>query len=122
MPKTRAQKEETVQVLKDKLSKSKSVVFTDYKGMTMAQLSDLRNKLAEAQAEFTVTKNNLLKLAAKDAGLELSDDKLFEGPIATLFSYDDEINPIKILTKALKDNLVGQVKAGLLSGEYMDQY
>lgn len=122
MPKTRAQKEETVQKLTDKFQRSKSIVFTDYKGMTMGQLSALRNQLADAQAEFSVTKNNLLKIAAKDAQVEITDEKVFEGPIATLFSYDDEINPIKILTKALKDNQVGQVKAGLLNGEFMDQY
>jgi large subunit ribosomal protein L10 len=125
MPKTRLQKEETVVKLKDKLQRSKSVVFTDYQGMTMTQLSDLRNKLLDAQAEFSVTKNNLIKIALKDALPNSNSqipDSVYSGSIATLFSYDDEINPIKILTKALKDNQVGQIKAGLLDGEFMDQY
>lgn len=125
MPKTRAQKEEAVQKLTDKFTRSKSVVFTDYKGMTMSQLSTLRNQLADAQAEYSVTKNNLVKIALKNALPETSNqipDTTYEGPIATLFSFDDEINPIKILTKAFKDNQVGTVKAGLLNGEFMDQY
>ena len=128
MPKTRAQKEQTVQELTDKLIKAKSVVFADYqqagssssKGMTMTMLSDLRNKLRDQDAEFIVTKNNLLKLAAKQANAALEDD-LFEGPIATLFSYADEISPIKTLTKAFKDNQIGTVKAGILIGEIIDQ-
>ena len=130
MPKTRAQKEEQVTKIAENLSKSKSVVFTDYKGMTMSQLSTLRKSLREVGAELTVTKNNLLKLALKSSvyGLPTTEDgspksdDLFTGPIATLFAYDDEITPIKILAKALKDNDVGKVKAGLFEGEYMDEF
>ncbi len=125
MPKTRVQKEEQVKNLIEKLGKSKSVVFTDYQGMTMSQLSDLRNKLREVGAEFSVTKNNLLKLALRGAVSDhepiTNNQSLFEGPIATLFSYDDEISPIKILAKAIKDNGVGKVKGGLFEAEYMDE-
>ena len=113
MPKTRLQKEETVQIIQEKLGRAKSVVFTDYKGLSMKQLSDLRNKLREVNAEFTITKNTLLKHANPDLDLE--------GPTATLLAYDDEISPIKILVKALKDATIGKVKSGFLGGMSLDE-
>jgi large subunit ribosomal protein L10 len=85
MPKTKLQKQQIVTDLTDKVSRSNSMVFADYKGMTMSQLSDVRNQLAENSAEFTVTKNNLLKIALKENKTEI-DEKLLEGPVATLFT------------------------------------
>lgn len=108
-----------------KLAKSHSVVFADYQGLTMSQLSQLRNKLKDSQAEFSVTKNTLLKLALANAQLatdNLQSDNVFQGPIATLFAYGDEITPIKTLVKALKDFSKGRVKAGFLGTDYLDQY
>lgn len=119
MPKTRVQKEETVTTLTDKFSKAKSVVFADYKGLTMASLSDMRSKFREQQSEFSITKNSLLKLASTQ--YKLPGDVL-QGPTATLFSFGDEISPIKILVKALKDAGVGSVKGGIMEGEFIDQY
>ncbi len=113
MPKTRLQKEEAVVLLTDKLNRAKAVVFTDYKGMTMKQLSDLRNKLREVNGEFTIAKNTLLKRANPDLNLE--------GPTAALLAYDDEISPIKILVKALKDANIGKVKSGFLGNIALDE-
>lgn len=113
MAKTRQQKEDLVKALRDKLDRAKSVVFTDYKGLGMNQLSDLRDKLREQQAEFTVTKNTLLKLALPTSELD--------GPTATLFSYDDEIYPIKTLVKAFKDFAIGKVKSGFLGQDALDE-
>lgn len=113
MPKTRAQKEESVIKLQEKLKLSKALVFADYKGMSMKQLSDLRTKLREVNGEFAITKNTLMERA-------LPNQK-FEGPTATLFAYDDEISPIKILVKALKDTSIGKVKSGFLGTEVLDE-
>ena len=113
MAKTRQQKEEIVQKLKEKFSRAKSVVFADYKGLTMKHLSDLRNKLAEVQGEFTITKNTLLKKSMPEVEME--------GPTATLFSYGDEISPIKLLVKALKDAGLGKIKAGFLGQDFLDE-
>ena len=113
MPKTRLQKEESVINLQEKLKLSKALVFADYQGMTMKQLSDIRNKLREVNSELVITKNTLMERA-------LPDSK-FEGPTATLFAYDDEISPIKILVKALKDFNIGKVKSGFLGTEALDE-
>lgn len=119
MPKTRIQKEDIVTDLKDRLTKSKSLVFTDYQGMTMSQIQALRHSLEELSAQFSVTKNNLLKIALKETGYKVDDDAIFEGPIATLFSYGDEIAGIKALAKAIKDNGIGRTKAGFLNGRFL---
>ena len=121
MPKTRIQKEEAVVILTDKLSRAKSVVFANYQGMTMKQLSDLRNELRKQGAEFNITKNNLLKIALKNSYSSLISHlpSLLEGPIATLFSFEDQISPLKTLAKAIKDNQIGSVKAGIMEGEVL---
>lgn len=113
MPKTRQQKEETVVMLQEKLSRAKALVFADYKGMTMKQLSDLRTQLRTQNAEFNITKNTLLERALPDTKLEI-------GPTATLFAYNDEISPIKTLVKALKDIGIGKIKSGFLGTDFLD--
>lgn len=121
MPKTRLQKEETVVDLTQKFERSSSVVFTDYKGLTMTQLSGLRKSLRETDAEFEITKNSLVKLALKDSGVSLSDE-ILEGPTATLFAFGDQVSPIKALVKTLKEANTGKVKAGILDGEVLDSF
>lgn len=120
MPKTKVQKRAIVTTLTDKVARSNSMVFADFKGMTMSQLSVVRNQLAENSAEFSVTKNNLLKIALKENKTDF-DDSVLAGPLATLFTFGDEITPIKILTKALKDSGIGKVKGGILNGEFLDE-
>lgn len=120
MPKTKIQKQNMVTDITDKLSKAKSLVFADYQGLTMSQLSAIRAELADQSAEFTVTKNNLLKIALKNNNHSF-DDAVLTGPIATLFAFGDEISPIKVLTKAIKDNNVGKIKGGMIEGEFIDE-
>lgn len=120
MPKTRQQKEEAVVSLTDKLGRITSAVFADYKGLTTSEINGLKEKLRDKGAEFTITKNSLLKLAFNNAQLTINNDQLFVGPTATLFAYDDELIPIKLLVKLLKDTQKGSVKAGLFDGEMID--
>jgi len=120
MAKTRQQKEEITANLQEKLSKAKALIFADYKGMSMKQLSELRNLLRNQQAEFIITKNALLERAALNTTYHLLPTT-YQGPTATLFAYDDQITPIKILVKALKDAAIGKVKAGFLGAEVLDE-
>ena len=121
MPKTRLQKEEAVVKLQEKLDKAKALVFADYKGLTMKQLSELRDKLRDQGAEFSITKNTLLKRALESTNYELPTTDSLEGPVATLFAYDDEISPIKTLVKGLKDAAIGKIKSGFLGSEMLDE-
>ena len=111
--KTRQQKEEQVAKITEKVQRAKAMVFADYKGMTMKQLSELRNKLSEQNAELSITKNTLLEKAIPEQS--------FEGPTATLFAYDDEVSPIKVLVKTLKDIALGKVKGGYLGKTSLDE-
>src|SRR3989338_6025093 len=120
MPKTKLQKKEIVTELTEKVGKAKSLVFADYQGLTMSQLSVIRIQLSEINAELIVTKNNLLRIALKDSHINI-DDASIEGPIATLLAYDDESSPIKVLTKGLKDIQIGKIKSGILDGEILDE-
>ena len=119
--KTRQQKEESVQIIQEKLGKSTAVIFADYKGMTMAQLSTLRKQLREQNAEFSITKNTLLGRALQSTNYQLPTTNLLDGPTATLFAYDDQVSPIKVLVKALKDALTGHVKGGFLGTDSLDE-
>ena len=119
MPKTRDQKQVILTDLTERVGKSKSLVFTNYKGMTMSQMQVLRTSLEDLSAQFSITKNTLLRIALKENGMKVDDDAVFEGPIATLFAYGDEIAPIKALTKALKDAGIGKTKAGFLATEFL---
>lgn len=119
MAKTRQQKEAGVGQLVDKLNKAKSVVFADYRGLNMKQLSQIRNQLSEQNAEFTVIKNSLLKLAFKASSVK-PPDSIFQGPLGTVFVYDEEIRPITTVTKALKEFARGSIKGGLFEGGYIE--
>lgn len=120
MAKTRQQKQDNITALTEKLGRAKSVIFANYQGLTMAQLSQLRNALRSQGSEFTITKNTLLELALKASQLPVSGT-IKVGATATLFNYEDEITPIKALVGALKDAQKGGVKSGLFAGELMDQ-
>jgi large subunit ribosomal protein L10 len=109
-------KVEKVKELNDKLSRSKSVVLTDYRGLTVAQIEDLRNKVESAGAEYEVTKNSLLSRSLANTNREASTEAL-EGPTATLFSYQDEVAPLKVLHDFIKVSGLPFIKAGLLGSE-----
>ena len=119
MAKTRNQKEEEIQKLGDKLSRAKAVIFADYRGLTMKQLTELRDKLHEQDSDFIVTKNTLLERALPVSNFKLQSSNL-KGPTATLFAYNDEVSPIKALVKLLKDTGLGKIKAGFLGTEVLD--
>ena len=102
MPKAevRAQKEQTVSDLADKLSRSQLVVVTDYRGLTVAEMSALRGRLRQAGAEYQVAKNTLTRFAAEQAGWAALVDDL-TGPSAIAFGYEDPA----ALAKSLQDYL-----------------
>ncbi len=104
--------------LYEKLQKAKSVVVTDYRGLTTAQLLELRQKLADVSGEYTVTKNTLLQRALTQNGQELHNEVL-EGPSATLLAYDDEVSPVKTLTTFAKTVQLPKIKGGYFDGQFL---
>lgn len=110
---SREKKEELVSLYTDLLSNSKAAILTDYRGLTVADINQLRNKLRETQGEFHVIKNRLMKLALKKAGLPVPED-LLEGPTATGFCFDEVPTMAKVLVDFSKESQTLVVKGGLL--------
>lgn len=98
---------DTVSLLSEKISRAKSMVFVDYRGLKHKQMEELRKTLKKLEAEFTVAKNRLM-LRALGRDLQLTDTT------ATLFSYADEVAPLKELLKYFKTAGFGKLKAGIL--------
>ncbi|MEK7127164.1 MAG: 50S ribosomal protein L10, partial [Patescibacteria group bacterium] len=92
-------KVQTVASLKDQISKAKSVVLADYRGLTHKQAEELHKVLKKVEGEFTVVKNTLLKIAAKQSGDERLSKNTVAGPVAALFAYADEFAPLRELVK-----------------------
>lgn len=87
---------ETLASLTDKMRRMQLTVVADYRGLTVAEITDLRKKLRENGAELIVAKNTLIRLAARETGNE-SIEPLLEGPTALALSYDDVSKTAKTL-------------------------
>lgn len=108
------QKKQLVAEIAEKMSKAQSVVIVENRGLTVAQVTDLRNKLRAAGAEFKVYKNTLVNLAANEVGVTGLDSHL-QGPTAWAFSFEDPVAAAKVLLPFAKNNdkqLV--IKGGIL--------
>ena len=113
------QKQQITEDLRERFAKSAVIVVTDYKGLDVAAMNDLRRKLREEDIEFQVAKNTLLVRAAEDTDAVMIQD-FFKGPSAVALSYDDPVAPAKILTQFAKDHDKLEIKAGVLNGKMLD--
>lgn len=112
-------KKAIVEELHEKFSKSKIVILTDYKGLNVAAVSDLRKKLNEINAEFKVVKNTLLSRASENTYVEAIKDD-FKGPSGVAMSYDDPVAPAKVVTEFAAGNDKFEIKLGVLGGKRLD--
>jgi large subunit ribosomal protein L10 len=109
-----ANKEATVAELTEKFSSSTAVLLTEYRGLTVEQLKKLRRDISE-NATYSVAKNTLLTIAAKNAGVTAFDGLLF-GPSAMVFVHGDAVSVAKALRDFAKENPLLVVKNGVLDG------
>ena len=109
-----ANKETTVAELAELFRSSNAVVLTEYRGLTVAQLKQLRTSIRQ-DASYAVVKNTLTKIAAKDAGVEGLDD-LLEGPSAIAFVHGDTVNVAKAIRDFAKANPLLVIKGGYFDG------
>jgi large subunit ribosomal protein L10 len=109
-----ANKEATVAELTDLFRSSNAVLLTEYRGLTVAQLKQLRAALRE-DATYAVVKNTLTKIAANNAGIDSFDD-LLEGPSAIAFVHGDTVNVAKAMRDFAKANPLLVVKGGYFDG------
>lgn len=112
-------KKQFVKQLNERLAKSQVVILTDYKGLDVASVTVLREKLREAQVEYEVVKNTMLRLASEGTDVEAIKDN-FKGPSAIALSYDDPVAPAKVLTEFAKDNDKLEIKAGVMGDKVLD--
>jgi len=110
------QKAEQVDLLTEKLKRAKVAVLTDYRGLTVGQIQDLRGKLRTGDVEYRVVKNTLARRAAEAAGVPALQKEL-EGPVAIAFGYDDLATPAKLINEWVRTSrLKLDVKGGLVEG------
>lgn len=111
-----AQKQSDIAELKEKFEKSKLVVLTDYRGINVEDVTKIRADLRKANCEYKVAKNTTLKFAAKEANLE-GITELLEGPTAITFSYEDYVEPAKVLYEYAKNSEFYKIKGGIMDGK-----
>ena len=104
--------------LAQSLRDSDGIVLTEYRGLTVKQLQELRRSLGEG-ASYAVAKNTLTRIAAKEAGVDLSDD-LLTGPTAIAFIKGDVVEAAKGLRDFAKANTTLVIKGGFLDGKSLD--
>jgi large subunit ribosomal protein L10 len=105
-----------VQNLTQKLKDAQALVLADYRGLTVAQMADLRARIKKAGGEFEVVKNRLLGRAAKEAKVEITD-KALEGPTAALWTWEEKIEPIKALHQFAEEFGLPKIKFGIFGQE-----
>lgn len=100
--------------LKEKFATANSVVLTEYRGLSVAQTTELRRALG-SDVQYSVAKNTMIKLAAQEAGIEGLDD-LLTGPTAVAFIQGEAVDAAKALKKFGGDNKAFVVKGGYMDG------
>lgn len=115
----REKNEQKVEELKGKLDSAVTVVLTDYRGLNVAEITELRNQLRKAQIEYKVSKNTLTLIAAKDLGLG-DLEQFLAGPTAIAFSYTDPVAPAKILSDFAKKSKKLEIKGGVVEGKIIN--
>lgn len=114
------QKQIIIDEIKDKFERAESAVVIDYMGITVAEADEMRKKLREAEVDYTVYKNTLVKRAIEGTKYEALGE-ILEGPSGFAFSYDDATAPARVLNDARKDYKKMEFKGGIIEGEYYDK-
>jgi large subunit ribosomal protein L10 len=106
-----------VQEIKEKFEKSQGIIFYDYRGLSVEEVTNLRNQFRAAGVEYHVIKNSMLKRAADILEIKGLDEYL-TGPTAVAFGYSDPVAPAKVLTEFVKKlKKQTEIKSGLLNGK-----
>ncbi len=117
---TRQQKENIVKEIKQDIESSKSIVFTDFQGMDVNTITELRSKISEAGGAYKVVKKTLLKKALEDSGIGDINIMDLEGQIAVAFSNEDVVSVAKVLYDTNKKLEVPQVLKGYMEGRVLE--
>ena len=108
-------KKQQVDVIAEQLKNSVSTVIVDYRGLTVAEVTELRSQLREAGVEYKVYKNTMVRRAAEQAGIEGLDEFL-TGPTAVATSTEDVVAPAKVIAGFAKEHEALEIKTGVMEG------
>jgi len=112
------EKTDSIEALKERLGSAKTAVLTEYRGLTVQQLSDLRKQLKGASAEYKVVKNRLARIAVKGGALDALGAHL-KGPTGLAFTTQDPVAVAKTLQAFVRTNPQLQIKLGLVEGKVL---
>lgn len=112
------EKKQVVEDIKQKLDEAMLVICTDYRGLNVGQVTQLRNNLRVPGVEYRVLKNTMFRFALQQRGYEDIADRI-TGPNAVVFSKDDPVGPARILTEFARINKQLEIKMGILEGKYL---
>lgn len=105
--------------LKEAFQSAQTLVVADYRGLTVAEDTELRKAMREAGVQYEVIKNTLASLAVKEAEIE-GLDEVFQGPTAVAYSTEDPVSPAKILKDYSKKFNALEIKGGMTEGKAVD--
>ncbi len=109
-------KKEEVSKLAEKIKEAKVVLLTDYRGINVADVTDLRAKLRSSEVEYKVIKNNITRRALEECKIEGLEDVL-EGPTAVIIGNNDYLDACKTIYEYAKDNEFYKIKGGIIDGK-----
>ena len=112
------QKKEEVSKLAAEMKEAKIILLTDYRGINVTDVTNLRTDLRNVNAKYTVIKNNITRRALAEVGIEGLDDKLV-GPTAVIMSNEDYLEPAKAIYNFTKNNDYYKIKGGVIEGKVM---
>lgn len=119
MPLSKAEKTAMLATLTASVPSHKAIVFANYRGTTVKELTDLRDKLAERGLKFTVTKNTLLKKVLDTAGYAV-DATVLDQPVGITIDDRDEVQPAKLLSDFAKEHEQLNLVGALVNGSWID--
>ena len=112
------QKKEEVSALAAKMKEAKLVLLTDYRGINVEDVTNLRKELRNINADYKVIKNNITRRALAECGIEGLEEQL-TGPTAVIMSNEDYLEPAKAIYKFSKDNDFYKIKGGVVEGKVL---
>jgi large subunit ribosomal protein L10 len=115
---TKTQKQQLIEELADKLKRQKGLVFTDFRGLKVGEIENLRKELKEAEIEYKVAKKTLIKLALEKAKKKI-DISQFKDSVALAFGFQDSIMPAKIINNFSKKYKNLKILGGLVDDKFL---
>ena len=116
---TKAFKNEKIEYFKKQFEQAKVAIVTDYRGLSVEEITELRRELQKQNSDYTVTKNTLCKIASKGTNFE-AVEALMQGPSAIAFGFGDEVSAAKVVAKFIKENKKGEIIGGVMEGNLLN--